>query len=626
MAEATLTETLAKQAEEALKEETVKKSLADKFPCPEGDIFSLPTRADITNAFNEIASIPGELAAQVQGNKAAREKEIAELTALLENPDLTEEERQAILDEIEKKEKFIQTAIVEGLEKEVAEIRETITDFVDTLEKALSPYWQKGQLNRDWQKEARDAFEELLAEFHTYIPTKIAELVSKLVPFQFNINVLGLQIDILRLVASPNYRKELQDQIAGKNFVTQIIAKQKQLAELKEKQKNPDLTLDEHADLQDQIDKLQEEIDDLYKKREELVDKFFNMIPEEFRQFDGEFGVVDIEAKAKLAWKYIKTEIKEWIQNAHVKAFQKLIKIFEEIWDLLGLPNLPFGELIAIMNLDIGALIREKIQSLKDKFEQSKLGKLRKINQLNKEIEELRKKLEDNDISMEDHIKFSEELEKKVEEKKALEDDLLKEVREFHQGVLDAISSIQIFGYDILKMIGGKIESTVESIETKIAEISLEFQDFKMNWHKKILFEWVKIVKKFFSAIGLGALFEFMFLTWCDFLKLIGMPFTVPALAGVAGLLEVSQRETKTQPRPISSSPDVSDEVATYTADGETDTFASPASSSGTLYVFKDGERQNFGVGGLGAVYMSGSNVVFRSTPLEGAFISIFRH
>ena len=626
MAEATLTETLAKQAEEALKEETVKKSLADKFPCPEGDIFSLPTRADITNAFNEIASIPGELAAQVQGNKAAREKEIAELTALLENPDLTEEERQAILDEIEKKEKFIQTAIVEGLEKEVAEIRETITDFVDTLEKALSPYWQKGQLNRDWQKEARDAFEELLAEFHTYIPTKIAELVSKLVPFQFNINVLGLQIDILRLVASPNYRKELQDQIAGKNFVTQIIAKQKQLAELKEKQKNPDLTLDEHADLQDQIDKLQEEIDDLYKKREELVDKFFNMIPEEFRQFDGEFGVVDIEAKAKLAWKYIKTEIKEWIQNAHVKAFQKLIGIFEEIWDLLGLPDLPFGELIAIMNLDIGALIREKIQSLKDKFEQSKLGKLRKINQLNKEIEELREKLEDKDISMEDHIKFSEELEKKVEEKKALEDDLLKEVREFHQGVLDAISSIQIFGYDILKMIGGKIESTVESIETKIAEISLEFQDFKMNWHKKILFEWVKIVKKFFSAIGLGALFEFLFLTWCDFLKLIGMPFTVPALAGVAGLIEVSQRETKTQPRPISSSPDVSDEVATYTADGETDTFASPVSSSGTLYVFKDGVRQNFGVGGLGAVYMSNSNVVFRSTPLEGAFISIFRH
>ena len=26
-----------------------------------------------------------------------------------------------------------------------------------------------------------------------------------------------------------------------------------------------------------------------------------------------------LEAKAKLVWKYIKTEIKEWIQNAHMK-------------------------------------------------------------------------------------------------------------------------------------------------------------------------------------------------------------------------------------------------------------------------------------------------------------------
>ena len=621
----TLQEVLDKQVEEAKKEEAVKKTLADSFPCPEGDIFSLPTRADITNAFNEIASIPGELAAQIEGNKAAREKEIAELTKLLENPDLTDEERQAIQDEIEKKEKFIQTAIVEGLEKEVAEITETITDFVDTLAEVLSPYWQKGQLNRNWQKEAKDAFEELLSEFHTYIPTKIAELVSKLVPFEFNINVLGLQIDILRLITAPDYRKELQDQIAGKNFVTQIISKKKQLAELKEKQMNPDLTLDEHADLQDQIDKLEEEIDDLYKKREELVDKFFQLIPEEFRQFDGEFGEVDIEAKAKLAWKYIKTEIKDFIQNAHVKAFQKLIGIFEEIWDLLGLPDLPFGQLMDILSLDIGAIIKGKIDGLRQAFEESKLGKLKKMNQIKKEIEELEEKIADTSISAEERTKLLEELEKKHQERKELKDDLLKEVREFHEGVLSAIQEIQIFGFDILKIIGGKIESTVESIEEKIAEISLEFQDFKMNFHKKILFEWVKIVKKFFSAIGLGALFEFLFLTWCDFLKLIGMPFAIPALAGIAGVFESSQRETKTQPRPISSAPDVSDEVETYTSDGTTDTFASPSSTSGTLYVFKNGVRQNFGPGGLGQVYMSGSNVVFRSQPSENEFISIFR-
>ena len=623
----TLTEVLEKQVEEQKLETESSKSIADKFPCPEGDIFSLPTRAGITNAFNEIAAIPGELQAQFQEKKAKREKEIAELQELIKNPELSKEEIKEIEAEIEKKEKFIQTALVEGLQKEIDEVVKTIEEFVDTLSEALSPFWRKGQLNRNWQQEAKDAFEELLAEFHTYIPVKIAELVSKLVPFDFNINIMGLSINILKLVTSPNYRQELQDQIAGKNLVTQIIAKQKQIADLKEKQKNPDLTLDEHADLQDQIDKLQEEIDALYITRQELVDKFFNMIPEEFRNFDGEYGEVDIEAKAKLAWKYIKTEIKEWVQNAHVKAFEKLIKIFKDIWDLLGLPNLPFSELIAIMSLDIGALIEAKIASIKAKFKQTKAGMLVDINRLKKEIEEIKTKMADDNISMDDHIKLSEELDKKEEEKRKLEDELLKEVRAFHQGVLDAISEIKIFGYDILKMIGGKIDSTVASIEEKIAEFSLEFQDFKLNWHKKILFEWVKIVKKFFSAIGLGKIFEFLFLTWCDFLKLIGMPFAIPGIAGIAGVLSTGQRNTPVSPRPSGGDVNIDDEVNFQTTDGETDRFAIPT-SSGDLKVFKNGVELTAGILGTGDYTISGGlnpQVIFNSMPLENESVSILK-
>ena len=623
----TLTEVLEKQVEEQKLETESSKSIADKFPCPEGDIFSLPTRADITNAFNEIAAIPGELQAQFQEKKAKREKEIAELQELIKNPELSKEEIKEIEAEIEKKEKFIQTALVEGLQKEIDEVVKTIEEFVDTLSEALSPFWRKGQLNRNWQQEAKDAFEELLAEFHTYIPVKIAELVSKLVPFDFNINIMGLSINILKLVTSPNYRQELQDQIAGKNLVTQIIAKQKQIADLKEKQKNPDLTLDEHADLQDQIDKLQEEIDALYITRQELVDKFFNMIPEEFRNFDGEYGEVDIEAKAKLAWKYIKTEIKEWVQNAHVKAFEKLIKIFKDIWDLLSLPSLPFSELIAIMNLDIGALIEAKIASIKAKFKQTKAGMLIDINRLKKEIEEIKTKMADDNISMDDHIKLSEELDKKEEEKRKLEDELLKEVRAFHQGVLDAISEIKIFGYDILKMIGGKIDSTVASIEEKIAEFSLEFQDFKLNWHKKILFEWVKIVKKFFSAIGLGKIFEFLFLTWCDFLKLIGMPFAIPGIAGIAGVMSTGQRNTPVSPRPSGGDVNIDDEVNFQTTDGETDRFAIPT-SSGDLKVFKNGVELTAGILGTGDYTISGGlnpQVIFNSMPLENESVSILK-
>ena len=57
MSNTTLQELLDKQAEEQKKETSVEKTIADSFPCPEGDLFSLPTRADITNAFNEIAGI-----------------------------------------------------------------------------------------------------------------------------------------------------------------------------------------------------------------------------------------------------------------------------------------------------------------------------------------------------------------------------------------------------------------------------------------------------------------------------------------------------------------------------------------------------------------------------------------
>ena len=554
----TLQEVLDKQVEEQKKETSIEKAIADSFPCPEGDLFSLPTRAEITNAFNEIAGIPGELVAAVQERKANREKEIAELQELLKNPDLTPEEIAEIQKQIEEKEKFIQTAIEDGLQKQVDEIDQTITDFVEDLGDILSPYWQKSEQKRDWPQEARDAFTELLSEFHTYISTKVAELISKIVSISFTVNILGLQIDVLKLVASPNYRKELQDQIAGKSFTLQIVAKRKRLAEVEKEIEEIIDNIDEEefaivptemtelgfedvviipgteAQRPAQADKLKEllaeerklkeEIEALEKARSEHVDRFFSLIPEEFRQFDGEFGVLDEEAKAKLTWKYIKTEIKEYIQQGLVKVFQKLIDKFDEIWDALGLPSLPFSELLAIINLDIGALIRAKIDSLKEKFKQTKLGKIKQINAVKKEIEEINKKLENESLSEEERTKLLEELEKKNAEKKALEDDLLKEVREFNETVLSLIEEIQIFGFDITAIIGGKIESFTESVEEKIAEISLELQDFRLNWHKKIMMEWGNLVKKFFNAIAKIRNIKELCIPTCNNIRTICLP------------------------------------------------------------------------------------------------------
>lgn len=602
---------------------SLKEAIPSGFNCPDGDIFSLPTKADLINTFNEIASIPGKLQAKVLEMKAEKEKEIAELTEKMKTID-DPDELKKIQEEIKAKENYIENVLFGEIKEKIDETIADIEAFIEDLADILSPFWQKGSV-RNWQKEARDAFTELLQEFHTYIPTKIAEFVSKLVPFNFTISIMGLSINILKLVTSPSYKNELIDQIAGKNYLTQIIAKKKQLADLQEQQKStPD-----DKELQEKIDTLKKEIEDLEKKREEWVDKFFKMIPEELRQFDGEFGVIDTEAKAKLVWKYIKTEIKEWIQNAHMKAFEKLISIFKEIWDLLGLPGIPIGELLSIMSLDIGALIEARIASIKAKFQASKAGQLVKIKQINKQIEELKKKLDDKDISMDDHVKFSEELDKLEEEKRLLEEGLLKEVNEFHTAVRDVIEGISIFGFNLRKIIGDKIESTAASIEEEIADFALELKDFKANWHKKILFSWVKIVKKFFNAIGLGKIFKPLFLTFCDILKLLGMKFDINIkMPDIEGVIESTKKDVKTVQGLFSKESFKNDDsdVNTFDAtdDGQ-DRFAAPT-TSGTLYVFKDGVRQNFGVGGLGQVYMSGNTVVFRNAPEQGAFISIFRH
>ena len=57
---------------------SLKEAIPSGFNCPDGDIFSLPTKADLINTFNEIASIPGKLQAKVLEMKAEKEKEIAQ--------------------------------------------------------------------------------------------------------------------------------------------------------------------------------------------------------------------------------------------------------------------------------------------------------------------------------------------------------------------------------------------------------------------------------------------------------------------------------------------------------------------------------------------------------------------
>ena len=605
----------------------VEAKIPSALACPEGDIFSLPSKEDIVNAFNEIAAIPGQLQAKVQEMKAEREKEIADLYKQLEEAE-TQEARDAINKQIEEKENYIKTEIEGVIQGQIDDVVKTIEEFVDTLADILSPYWDKDGLNRNWQKEAREAFKELLEEFHTYIPTKIGEIISKIVPITFTVNIMGLSIDIIKLITSPAYKQELIDQISGKQFDLQIVEKFKEIQKINddidklvEELADPDISMEDHIKKTEELEALEKKraellvsIDDIYKQKDDFIDKLFQLVPEEFRQFDGEFGVVDNKGKAKIIWNYLKTEVKKYMQNSLTAVFDKLIGIFDKIWDLLGLPSLPFSQLIDIMTFDIKALIDAVIQTLKDQWKELKDSLQTDIGKLNRRIEKLKEELADPDITMEDHIKKTEELEKLIQEKKDLENKLLDEQQKFFDVIKDKILGLELFGFSI-KSILGEIESTTASIEEEISEMLLALEDFKLNWHKKILFDWVKIVKKFFSAIGLGAIFEFMFLTWCDFLKLIGMPFSIdlkiPAIAGVVAAVVT---ETKKDTRP--NSDDTNDDGVAYTKVKDEEqidqTVFAVTTGTGTLHAFVDGIEVEHGSG----VTISGGTATFDVAPL----------
>lgn len=415
-------------------------AIPSSFPCPTDDIFTLPTREDLVNGINDIGKIPTQL--------------------------------RVFLVEIGDE-------IAEDAQKEIEETIEDIEKFMEDLGDLLSPYWEKGQV-RDWRKEANDAITELIQEFHLYIPTKIAEIVSKLTPISLTINIMGLSIDITKIF-DKEYQKTLKDQIGG---ITPDFTKK--LEELKEDFENDKITFDDY----------EKKMEELMEDKGKIIDKFFNFIPEKLRGFDGKFGVKCDEWKAKMTWQYIKTKIEEFLTNGLHAAFGKLIDIFDEIWSALGLPNI----VKLFTNPDVGALIDSLVETLNEKREK------------------LLKELEDPKTSDERMAEIQAEL-----------DELGTEIR-------DKIMNFELFGFSIKKIIG-EVKELPTSLEEAVVEMKLAMEDFIQHWQKKLVFDWVKIVKKFFEKIGLKKLFDILFLTWCDVLKLLGFPFEIkvktPNIEGV---------------------------------------------------------------------------------------------
>ena len=431
------------------------------LPCPSG---GLPKKADLTNMFNQITAIPSDIEAEIEKIKQDASRQTADLQdriTELENEMASKagEERarvQAQIDEL--KNSPDPFGIISEIQDQVKDIEETIENVTDLF----SPWWQKGNI-RQLEKEAEDAFTELTQEFHIFIPVKMMEMISKIIPVEFVVPVLGLSIDVLK-ISDGDYQEKLKGQI---------------------------------------------------------TDEMYALVPEQYRYFDGEFGVECAEWKQKLTWSYIKNEIMEWVTNSLFKLFDKLIGKFKEIWDALGLPDLPVP-----LSFDVAEWVRSGIDAV--------------IAKKDEEMQRIR----DDITQLESDVKNFDAQKELEDQLDSIQNDIITEI-----GAL-SIPLPSPFNISINDMMGGEIEGKVQCLEDKIHQMVTAARDWKTITMKELFNIWLRKIKKFLSAIGLGKLLSLLDLTLCDVMSLVGLPLSVeiplPDLSIIGGppLLMAGKKES----------------------------------------------------------------------------------
>jgi hypothetical protein len=474
------------------------------LPCPPS---GLPTKADLTNMFNQITAIPSDIQAQIEELKTQAQTDTRETLERIQNlenemKEKVGEERarvQAQIDALENGEDPF--GIISELEDTIKDIEETI----ETISDLFTPWWDKGKV-RQLEKEAEDAFTELVQEFHIYIPVKMMEMISKIVPVSFSVPVLGLTIDALRIM-EPEYQEELKQQIAGitEEYTTKLETLQQDF---------------ESGKLQE--DAYNSAMDELEDQRSQIIDAVYALVPEQYRYFDGEFGVECAEWKAKLTWSYIKNEIMEWCTMSLFKLLDKLIGMFKEIWDALGLPDLPIP-----LSFDMAAWVRAVIDQVVAKYQEEMdriTGDIEKLQNFDveQEIADLEQDAKDKATEIEDKIN-------NFDAQKELEDQLAKLQGDIVSQIMElSIPLPSPFDISIQDIMGGEIEGKVQCLEDKINQICTAARDWKIITMKELFNIWLKKIKKFLDAIGLGKLLDFLTLTFCDVLELIGLPLEIP--------------------------------------------------------------------------------------------------
>src|SRR6056300_699868 len=175
---------------------------------------------------------------------------------------------------------------------EIDELKKTLED-TRKLISSVDPKFEKIEIPElEWEI----MITKLSADFPMYVQKQILELINTLFPIDFNVTILGIQINII-------------------DFLT-----------------DPSTVLDNL--------KLEE------------IDSIYDLIPSEYKIWD-KFETADF--KKETVSNYIRSEVAKKMNLLLHGGFTGLIDLFDEIWDALGLPSIP-----ALEELDLEALIRDK--------------------------------------------------------------------------------------------------------------------------------------------------------------------------------------------------------------------------------------------------------------------------
>ena len=196
---------------------------------------------------------------------------------------------------------------------DIDSLKDTLDTFREFL-KAYDPSWEKLSIP---EKEWEIMIQRLIEEYPMYVQAQIMSLISSFV--SFNLPLLGLQIDVLKLATDRSYLSTLMASIEG-----------------------------------DELDRL------------------YALLPSEYKLFNGEYGLENAELKAKQIQDYIKNEATKFMNGQLFSGFGGLIGAFQEIWDALNLPALPVP-----LDLDVKAMIDAAIADAED--DAAKLAALKEI-------------------------------------------------------------------------------------------------------------------------------------------------------------------------------------------------------------------------------------------------------